>query len=136
MPQRFKSNLSEPAPATATGNSSVAADRGPVPVVVPGTLISWSTPGLVPPALINDPPVPRYEQSDPRPALLRSALLEILVSDSGRVRGSRIVRADRMPPGFAGGIERYLAAMRFRPAEVGGVQVKVWMPYELKYYAP
>ena len=101
-----------------------------------GTLVSLNTPGLIPPALAESPSTLHYGESDPRPAIERSALLEILVSDSGRVRGSRIVRADRLPSGFSGGLDKYLAGLRFRPAELGGVAVKVWMPYELKYYAP
>ena len=70
------------------------------------------------------------------PAVERTAQLEILVNDLGRVRGNRIVRADSLPPGFFGLLERHLSGLRFRPAELGGVPVRVWMPYELRYWAP
>jgi hypothetical protein len=123
------------APA-ASDSPAPAADRGPAPAVAAGTLVPFGTPGLDPPALIEKPAALRYAETDPRPAFERSALLEILVSDSGRVRGSRIVRADRLPSGFTGGLEKYLAGLRFKPAELGGVPVKVWMPYELRYLAP
>ncbi len=95
-----------------------------------------STAGLVAPVLLEKPEMPRYGAPDPKPLVERSVLLEILVNDLGQVRGSRVVRADRLPAGFFGVIERHLAALRFRPAEVQGVPVKVWMPYELRYLAP
>ena len=77
---------------------------------------------------------PRFGGSGP--AVEQSVQLEILVNDLGRVRGNRIVRADRLPPGFFGMLERHLSELRFRPAELIGVPVKVWMPYELRYWAP
>ena len=85
--------------------------------------------------MIEKPENPRAPGSG-LPLVERLVQLEILVNDLGRVRGSRIVRAEGLPPGFFGVIERYLAALRFRPAEVGGVPVRVWMPYDLKYWAP
>ncbi len=137
----------EPAPRRERAASSAAGAPAPspapqspppagVPVVAAGTLVSFQTAGLVAPVLIVNPEPPRFQESDPRPARPRSAALEILVSDSGRVRGSRILRADRFPPGFTEGIEKYLSAMRFRPAELGGVPVKVWIPFDLRFLAP
>ncbi|HKD10523.1 MAG TPA: hypothetical protein VKE50_00535, partial [Thermoanaerobaculia bacterium] len=80
-----------PAPADRTGD---------VPAVAAGALVSFRTAGLVAPVLIANPPPLRFQESDPRPARAHEAALEILVSDSGRVRGSRILRADSFPPGF------------------------------------
>ena len=37
---------------------------------------------------------------------------------------------------FGQAAERYLATLRFRPGELGGVPVKVWIPYELRFFAP
>lgn len=129
-----------PAPAPMIGKASPSPSAvspvAEVAAVAPGTLVPFRTPGLVAPVLLESPPMPRYEDADSRGAVERSALLEILVSDSGRVRGSRILRADRLPEGFFAGLEKYLAAARFQPAQLGGVPVKVWMPYELKYSAP
>ncbi len=122
-----------PAPSTSQAGTSAPGSVAAVPT---GTLVSLQTPGLVAPVLLERPAPLRYQASDPRPALERSAMLEILVSDSGRVRGSRIVRAERIPSGFAEGVERYLAGMRFQPAQLNGVAVKVWMSYDLRYLAP
>ncbi|HTD51928.1 MAG TPA: hypothetical protein VK780_02795, partial [Thermoanaerobaculia bacterium] len=125
----------EAAPAPA------AAARVEAPVSAPssvtaGALLPLATPGLSRPVLLMKPENPRYGSSDSKPAVERSVQLEILVNDLGRVRGNRIVRADSLPPGFFGLLERHLAGLRFRPAELGGVPVKVWMPYELRYWAP
>jgi outer membrane biosynthesis protein TonB len=127
----------KPQAGAAAGIRGPAPDTAPPAApVAPGTLVSLGTPGLIAPVLIEAPPKPRYGESDPRPAVERSVTLEILVSDSGRVRGSRILRTDRLPPGFSGGAERYLSALRFQPAALGGVPVRVWIPYELRFLAP
>jgi hypothetical protein len=121
-----------PPAAAARGEALVSAPSA----VVAGALLPLATPGLSRPVLLVKPENPRYGSSDSKPAVERSVQLEILVNDLGRVRGNRIVRADSLPPGFFGLLERHLAGLRFRPAELGGVPVKVWMPYELRYWAP
>jgi hypothetical protein len=78
----------------------------------------------------------RFESADARPSVERSVGLQILVDQRGRVRANRVLRADRIPPGFAQGVERYLATLRFQPAQLGGVPVRVWIPYELRFLAP
>ena len=90
--------------------------------------------GLVRPVLAEAPQVLRFGES----GILseRTVWLQILVDERGRVRSNRVLRADRIPPGFAQGVERYLATLRFRPGELGGVPVKVWIPYELRFFAP
>ena len=123
-------------PPASVPRSETLTAPGSAATVAPGALVPLATSGLVAPVLLEKPENPRYDAADPRPPVERLVLLEILVNDLGRVRGSRVVRADRLPPGFFGVIERHLAALRFRPAEVGGVPVRVWMPYELRYWAP
>jgi len=134
---------SQPA-ADPTGSAEaeppgVSVPAGPGAAAVPvrrGSLVPLDTPGLARPVLSEAPEMLRYGTSDPRPALARTALLEILVDETGRVRGSRILQVDSPPPGFSSGLERYLAGLRFQPARVGEAPVRVWMPYELKYLAP
>jgi hypothetical protein len=134
-PSRRAASTSVPQPSSAA-----PAPVDPLPAdsraVAEGALVPLHTAGLAAPVLIENPSPPRFQESDPRPARPHAAFLEILVSNSGRVRGSRILRADRFPPGFTEGIEKHLAGMRFRPAELGGVAVKVWIPYELQFLAP
>jgi hypothetical protein len=101
-----------------------------------GSLVPLETPGLVRPVVSEAPETLRYGASDPRPAVPRTALLEILVDEAGRVRGSRILRVESPPPGFSRGLERYLGGLRFQPARVGGAPVRVWLPYEIEYLAP
>jgi hypothetical protein len=112
-----------------------AAEPQPAPVAA-GSLVTLDTPGLVRPVLTKAGDVPRFGSSDPRPAVEHSVLLQILVDDRGRVRANRVLRAERIPPGFGQGVEQYLATLRFQPAEVGGVPVRVWMPYELRFVSP
>lgn len=138
------SKLRSERPATAPPSEAPApparAAAGEAPsapsAVSAGALLPLGTPGLSRPVLLQKPENPRFGASDSRPAVERSVQLEILVNDLGRVRGNRIVRADSLPPGFFGMLERHLSGLRFRPAELGGVPVRVWMPYELRYWAP
>jgi hypothetical protein len=124
-----------PAPAPAPAAAGEAPSSAPSAVIA-GALLPLGTPGLSRPVLLQKPENPRFGASDSRPAVERSVQLEILVNDLGRVRGNRIVRADSLPPGFFGMLERHLSGLRFRPAELVGVPVRVWMPYELRYWAP
>ena len=106
----------------------------PPPSVAAGTVVPIESAGLVRPVLTEAPQVLRFGES----GILRerTVWLQILVDERGRVRSNRVLRAESIPPGFAQGVERYLATLRFRPGEVGGVPVKVWIPYELRFFAP
>ncbi|HEX7251678.1 MAG TPA: protein kinase [Thermoanaerobaculia bacterium] len=122
-------------PASSTAREpETALSAAPPPSVAAGAVVPMDSAGLVKPVLAEAPQVLRFGES----GILseRTVWLQILVDERGRVRSNRVLRAESIPPGFAQGVERYLATLRFRPGEVGGVPVKVWIPYELRFFAP
>ena len=139
-PLRRREPTTRPAPPAPVSNA--AHDVGPSTAgpasnaVLPGSLVPLETAGLVRPVLDQTPEMLRFDSADARPSVERSVGLQILVDQRGRVRANRVLRADRIPPGFAQGVERYLATLRFQPAQLGGVPVRVWIPYELRFLAP
>ena len=104
--------------------------------VVAGSLVALGTPGLLRPVVTEAPAAPTFGEGDPRPASERSALLELLVDEEGFVRENRILRVERIPAGFAKSVADYLTDLRFRPARLEGVPVRVWILYELRYRSP
>ena len=98
-----------------------------------GSLVALETPGLVRPVLTSAGDTLTFGSGN---LVQRSVLLQIMIDDHGRVRANRVLRADVMPSGFGPGVERYLSTLRFQPAQVGTVPVRVWIPYELRFYAP
>jgi serine/threonine protein kinase len=132
---RGRSTPAAPSSSSAAAPSAPIAAREPT-AVAPGSVVALETPGLTRPSLTTSPEVLRFDSTDARPSVERSVLLQILVDERGRVRANRILRADRIPPGFGQGLERYLATLRFQPGQLGGVAVRVWMPYDLRFYAP
>ena len=125
-----------PAPVSSAAREAQTAPTAlaPPPAVAAGTVVPIDSAGLTRPVLAETPQILRFGES----GILseRTVWLQILVDEHGRVRSNRVLRADRIPPGFAQGVERYLATLRYRPGEVGGVPVKVWIPYELRFFAP
>jgi hypothetical protein len=108
----------------------------PTGSVVAGSLVALGTPGLLRPVVAEAPTAPTFGEGDSRPASERSALLELLVDEEGFVRENRILRVERIPAGFAKSVADYLTDLRFRPARLEGVPVRVWIPYELRYRSP
>ena len=128
----------QPAPPSSAAREAEMAPAttapAPPPSVPAGSVVPIDSAGLVRPVLAEAPQVLRFGES----GILseRTVWLEILVDERGRVRSNRVLRADRIPSGFAQRVERYLATLRFRPGEISGVPVKVWIPYELRFFAP
>lgn len=126
--------------SVGTASTDVPSGSGapsvPPPSVPAGSLVPVDTPGLVRPVVSEVPQPLRYGPPDSSLVVTRTALLEILVDERGRVRGSRILEVESPPAGFSSGLERYLAGLRFQPARVGEAPVRVWISYELKYLAP
>jgi len=67
------------------------------------------------------------------------------IENTGKVAGAEVAqlyvheanpRLMRPEPDLHAFFVRGLAGLRFRPAELAGVPVKVWTPYELRYWAP
>jgi serine/threonine protein kinase len=129
-------------PISAGPPASNAAETGsslalpPPTAVAAGSLVPLEAPGLARPFLTAAPEALRFEPSAGARVVERSVLLQILIDERGRVRANRVLRADRIPPGFGQGVERYLSTLRFQPAQLGGVAVRVWMPYELRFFGP
>ena len=127
---RVGSAVRRPAPATGTASAAEAPDAGSeAPVLAPGAAISLDTPGLVRPRVLNAPAVTLADGSGARP----SVLLEILVDEKGRVVENRILRVDRIPPGFAKAVAEYGRELRFEPARLRGAPVRVWIPHEMRF---
>lgn len=117
-------------------DASEASAAPPEAAVARGSLFSIDTPGLAAPALLEEPEVLHFSPNDPRPAVATSALLDLLVGENGRVLDYRVLRASRPPSGFGPAVSRYVAALRYRPAELRGVPVRVWFHHELRFTAP
>ena len=129
-----ESSGSSSAAATSAAGTTASSSSAPPPVAVSqGSLVPLETPGLIRPVLTTAGATLTFGSGN---LVQRSVFLQILVDDKGRVRANRVLRADRMPDGFGQGVERYLATLRFQPAQVGTVPVRVWIPYELRFYAP
>jgi hypothetical protein len=62
--------------------------------------------------------------------------LQILVDEHGRVLDHRILGATRFPTGITSGVAGYLSHIRFQPAELGGVPVRVWIRHDMRFLAP
>ena len=113
----FEPAAGELSPARAE-EPSVAAD-GSLPL---------DTPGLVRPHAVAVPTVAWPDRSRTRP----SATLELLVDERGLVAQNRILRADRIPPGFAKSVADYVRQLRFDPARLRGAPVRVWITHEMR----
>jgi serine/threonine-protein kinase len=125
---------SVPASASGAGDAAAPSAAAPVPVSISaGSLVPLETAGLVRPVLTSAGDTPRFGSGR---LVQKSAFLQVLVDDRGRVRANRVLRAEQMPPGFAQEVERYLSTLRFQPGQVGTVPVRVWIPYELRFFAP
>lgn len=124
------------APSSAAAEPAPAPEAPSLPAVAPGTLVDLGAPGLVLPAVTDRPEDLRFSPEDPRPASPGSVQLQLLVDERGRVLDHRILGATRFPPGISSGVARYIAALRFRPAELRGVPVRVWIRHDMRFLAP
>ncbi|HEY6101160.1 MAG TPA: hypothetical protein VIW03_17115 [Anaeromyxobacter sp.] len=126
---------SAPAPAAPPPEGETGAEAPP-----PGTLVEPGTPGLVPPAVAVRPDDPRLFPPDARAAAgsgtVGSIEFQLLVDERGRVVDHRVLGATSFPVGISSAVARYLADLRFQPADFRGAPVRVWVRHEMRFLAP
>ena len=126
---------SAPGPAAPPPEGETGTEAPP-----PGTLVELGTPGLVPPAIAVRPDDPRLAPPDARAAAgsgtVGSIQLQLLVDERGRVVDHRVLGATSFPPGITSALARYLADLRFQPADFRGAPVRVWVRHEMRFLAP
>jgi hypothetical protein len=98
--------------------------------------VTLGAPGVIAPVLTERPEDPRFSPDDPRPASPGSVQLQLFVDERGRVLDHRILGASRFPPGVSSGVAAYIAKLRFKPAELRGVPVRVWIRHDMRFLAP
>jgi TonB family protein len=109
------------APPTATPEPSpVAPERR-------GALVDINDPAVVPPAIVRQPPV-AYPDIARQARVDGVVQLRALVDENGRVVDVKLVRSSRPGYRFEAEAERHARARRYRPATMGGVAVRVWLP--------
>jgi TonB family protein len=118
------------APPTATPvPSPVAPERR-------GALVDINDPAVVPPALVRQPPV-AYPDIARQARVDGVVQLTALVDENGRVVDVKLVRSSRPGYRFEAEAERHARARRYRPATMGGVAVRVWLPIIVNFkHAP
>jgi protein TonB len=116
-------------PAATPEPSPVAPERR-------GALVDINDPAIVPPVLVRQPPV-AYPDIARQARVDGVVQLRALVDENGRVVDVKLVRSSRPGYRFETEAERHVRARRYRPATMGGVAVRVWLPIIVNFkHAP
>lgn len=130
------------APAPAPTGSQPAAQGAPAESrassrtpVSPGALVDVNDPELTPPVVVAQTPA-RYPPVAMQRLIEGTVELRILVDERGVVREVTVVRASPRGAGFEDAAVSHARTRRYRPATVGSVPVRVWLPVVVNFRNP
>jgi TonB family protein len=127
------------AQATPPPTTLLAATPEPPPTTAvalrPGTLVSLSDPGVIPPVL-DKKPVLAYPPIALRQRAEGTVDLNLLVDERGNVTDAQVVSAPGGRAGLPEAAQEYARRWRYRPATKDGVPVKVWTPVRVRFELP
>jgi serine/threonine-protein kinase len=131
-------SVSPPSQPVTTAPAATVTTAPPAPAaeaatIRPGTLVSLSDPGVIPPVADRSPPL-QYPAVAQRQRIEGTVELNVLVDERGVVLEVQVVSGART--GLKEAATENVRRRRYRPATKDGIPVKVWMPVNVRFELP